>query len=199
MLYSRVLYIGAGLDMTPLQYMYHVKDFVYVDSRPYSEYGLSIYLDKNGQNTSYDSFFLFRLEQLMKKHNMSKCYKKDNKHVYSDGERTLTYYVNTSIPEHIPVIKHELKNTDAIIVSGHDPHYEIMNHFEEPIHFIGVEGTCYTPDETSDGDELCHNLNRNRLYDKFKSFDFMYTKDSLGMHIESYNTWGEFIGECSFL
>ena len=86
---SRALYIGAGLDMRPIQFLNDIDNFIYVDSRPYSPYGRCVHIDKKGVNKTYDTNFITNLDSTMKNHNMKLCVIKDNKRVYSNGKKTI--------------------------------------------------------------------------------------------------------------
>ena len=194
---SRALYIGAGLDLRPLKHLQSINEFIYVDSRPYSEFGREIFINKKGENTSYDHTFISDLDDTMKTHKMNLCVVIDNKRVYSDGSKTIIYYVNTSIPEDIDIIKHELNTIDTLIIAGHDPHYELIERFKEPIHFIGFEDTYFDKDPTSDEDELTHCLHRNKYHTKFIDFSYMYFIRYFKMKKQTFSSWNDFVNEHS--
>ena len=48
---QKMVYVGAGLDFVPLVVLSSIKEFIYVDSQPFSEYGSLLYDDQN--NTTY--------------------------------------------------------------------------------------------------------------------------------------------------
>ena len=106
----------------------------------------------------------------METNNMRLCVTKDHKRVYSDGKKTIFYYVNTSIPEDIQLIQHELRNIDTLIVAGHDPHHELMSYFQDPIHFIGFEDTYFENDPTRDDSELMYWLHRNKYHESLLTY-----------------------------
>ena len=193
----RALYIGAGHDMRPVKHLESINNFVYVDSRPYSPFGRDIVVNKKGDNTSYDYTFISDLDDTMKLHKMRLCVVKDNKRVYSDGKKTVFYYVNTSIPEDIATIQHELINIDTLIVAGHDPHYKIVEYFKEPIHFIGFEDTYFEKDPTMDDDQLMYWLHRNKYHNKFIDFNYMYFIRYFSMKKETFNSWDDFVNDYS--
>ena len=193
MSYHKALYIGAGLDMRPIQHLKHIHQFIYVDSRPYSPYGREITTNENDQNTCYDYTFLEKLDDTMKTHKMKLCVVKDHKRVYSDGVKTVSYYVNTSIPEDIQLISYDLRDVTTLIVAGHDPHIEIVKHLRDPVHFVGFENTHFDFDDTSDDDELMHWLHRNKYHNYFIDFTYVYFERYFSMNRNTFSTWDEFV------
>ena len=178
--------------------MKYIDEFVYVDSRPYSPFGRDIHTNDNGHNKSYDHTFIKELDALMHTNNMRLCVTKDHKRVYSDGKKTIFYYVNTSIPEDFPLIEYELQSIDTLIVARHDPHHELMTHFRHPIHFIGFEDTFFGEDSTRDDSELIYWLHRNKYHDKFINFSYMFFERYFSMRKQTFETWNEFVNQYSY-
>ena len=54
----KVLYIGAGTDITPLQTLTFIKHFIFIDGQPFSEFGIQQcgIICKSDEYGEYDGF-----------------------------------------------------------------------------------------------------------------------------------------------
>ncbi|MEI6237225.1 MAG: hypothetical protein WCP03_01310, partial [Candidatus Saccharibacteria bacterium] len=62
-------------------------------------------------------------------------------------------------------LANDIKEADALIVSGYFPHKKILNYFDGPKKFLGYSDTIYDLDDDKYlDDEDKNNINYNRTY-----------------------------------
>ena len=194
----KAVYIGAGCDLRPVNNFKNIKTFYYIDCQPFSEFGINRSKEwKDGQWTGKftDGFsrpnFIPELEKTMTENNMKLTKIEKNIRTYTNGNQTLYYYTNTSIPEHYENIKDKIKDFNVLIVAGHDPHSIFLDATNNINQFIGYENTVYrndkydenSRDSEEDGvlNEFAHEYKNNVIYklhnsniqQKFSKFSFI--------------------------
>ena len=195
----KAVYIGAGTDLSPIQRLTHIKDFVYIDGQPFSEFGTKVHkctsewCSKKCVGFSRPSF-LPRLKKEIDKINMS--YKKisENEIEFTNETQRVTYFINTAIPDHIDRIKDRIKDFDNLIVMGHIPNSIILDYTTKPLIFWGNKGTVYS---TSKHDEeyaenkvlLCYRMHRE-LPVKQKFYNFNLIKET---GLMCFTNWSKFV------
>lgn len=187
------LYFGAGTDLRPLIFCNDIKNFNYIDSQPYSEFGLlQSNSNYNGYNGFYRPYFISDLDNSMSKNNMSLVNVDGNIRRYSDGNKNVTYYTNTSIPDHTDKVKKIIEESDYIIVAGYDPDSKILDYVKKKIHFIGCEKTCFFEEDIPENtNSIIHRLHLKEIQDKFSSYTFLQDNGKKS----TFNTWDEFFKE----
>jgi len=196
---SAAAYFGAGTDNQPIRFC-NIKTFYYFDSQPYSEFGILQAKDwKNGYWTGgfTDGFsrpnFIPRLDKDMAEIDMKLTNVSGDVRTYTDGNKTVIYHTNTSIPEHCEKIRKHVEKCDTIIVAGHDPHYHVVELFKKKINFIGRAETCYEPYDPRFMEEekysIITQLHKNTINNKFKSFSSLSNEGK----IKIFNTWKQFV------
>ena len=169
-MFKKILYIGAGSHVEPLEHFNDTKEFVFIDSRPLNEYGYSYYA-----RYFYRPLFLTELKFNLLKYNFkiydeikltnlyteinkeylesTKLYFSDKKGLNLRNERNLIYYVSTGFPKtYFEIEKHlkeDLKDVDTVLVSGHNPHYIFIKDIKKPFYFIGYSSTVFPKDYES--------------------------------------------------
>ena len=184
------LYIGAGSDTIPLVHCHWIQRFTCIDSQPYSEYGIlqSGRIDAYGNDEYARPDFLQDLDHAyiqagfhltgMGRDTM-RCYSNQNKHVF--------YYYNTSIPDHHSIMKLAFKDIDTIVVSGHDPDCIFLNYTTKRLMFIGVEGTSFDAHEGSNGLITSFHKGKNQFF--FRSYLFLHQNGET----KEFPFWDEFL------
>ncbi len=120
---NKLVYIGSGLDIVPLIILDHVTEFIYIDSRPCSEFGMDYY----GDEKLYCKTFLNDLDFVLKNNNYILIVKSENYLEYTNYEKILKYYINTPFPEMInDEILDILKDSENLVLSGYDPNKKIL-------------------------------------------------------------------------
>ena len=192
-------YFGAGTDIRPVKFC-NIKTFHYVDSQPYSEFGILQAKDwKNGYWTGgfTDGFsrphFIPQLDKHMEQIDMKLTNVSGDVRTYTDGNKTVIYHTNVAIPEHCNKIRKSIENCDTIIVAGHDPHSKVLECFKKKLNFIGCETTVFTPYDPEFMEEekyaLTTQLHENTINNKFKSFFYLSNEGK----IKKFNTWKKFV------
>jgi hypothetical protein len=142
----KVLYIGAGLHLQPLDTFKECKDFVFIDSLPINEYGVDY--DKS----MYCKNFIKDLLHETNKYSFNKVnetvvsvqYDIDNKYlnptcfIFNNKDRRLIYYVSTGLPKYInnEHIQKDISNSDTLIISGHHPNNCFLKYMSNKINLV---------------------------------------------------------------
>lgn len=153
---KRAVYIGAGTDIIPVLMFPNIKEFIFIDSQPFSEFGDMTYTDdgatgnakRNERHINLFSrpHFLKELEQAMRQNNyVIKQHEVDNYILFEGGDgQTIKYYYSCAFPEHVEErLMFELAECDTIILCGHDPHISILNMIQPEPTVIGNDNTIY--------------------------------------------------------
>ena len=154
---SKILYIGAGLHTEVINHFKDVKEFVFIDSQPRTEFGHYYYYkpfyrdiyDKLINKLENDHFKLYdkiqltnNFEEINKPHLESTklCFKKDNSDI------KLNYYISTSLPHDYydnELLQNEIKECNTLLISGHYPHYIFTYDIKKPFDLILYSDTAY--------------------------------------------------------
>ena len=164
---NRLVYIGSGLDFIPVIIMNKIKDFVYIDSRPKSEYGM-FYFEEGRFNQNW---FLDDVSKIMKNNNFILKEKTEKYIEYTDNDKTIKYYINTPFPEMVTKeILEDIKNVENLYISGFDPNKIILKMLPNLKNIYCSNNTCYDTytrdffeDEEHKNNSLIHYLNENKL------------------------------------
>lgn len=187
-----LLYVGAGCDISPIKHFDNIKIFYFIDSQPFSEFGIiqSGYITEHGYDGFYRPLFIQELDYTMNSYSMKLISCEGNIRIYSDGIKVVNYFVNTSIPEHYELIKEHIKDFNILFVAGHDPDSIILNN-KDNITFIGSEGTSYYPDNGDNIHSLINNINKKYISNKFKQFIFVH-KNGNQIKMDSWDSFFEY-------
>ena len=146
----KVLYIGAGLHIQPLETFKECKEFVFIDSCPINEYGFE-YDDR-----LYCKNFMKLLLRKINKYGFNKVSEEvllksyDNEHnmkvkhinptclTFSKEDITLKYYISCGLPRYIDIvsIKKDISECDTLVISGHHPHNCIVKYMPSKINLV---------------------------------------------------------------
>jgi len=139
---TKAVYIGAGLDILPVLLNEDIKDFIYIDSQPTSEFGILGFLDK----TFFRKNFLESLKNIMQNNNFKLQTNNNNCITYlnNNTNQTINYYINTPFPDKLnDNLINKISECDVLICIGHDPDKKILEYIKKPFSFIGSTHTCY--------------------------------------------------------
>ena len=196
----KAIYIGSGWDVNPIVFLNHIKDWVYIDCKPFSEFGVRVHkCDTRWCSKKCLGFkrpcFIPRIRKEMERIGMK--YKKisDNELEFTNETQRVTFFVNTSMPEHIYRVENRIQDFNHWIIMGHDPNIAALEHTSQNITFWGNTNTVYTKDSTEDRyynefkDELCFQINRNKkVRNRFSHFNIIK-----GDSVTSFGSWENFI------
>lgn len=122
---TKAVYIGAGTDCIPLLMLNDIQEFIYIDSQPQTEYGTMEY--ESGH--FYRPAFLPELCHILQSLEFEPVKRSSSYFEYKSATRqVLKYYLSTAFPEMLNAeIKAHLESSDALILSGFDPHKCILS------------------------------------------------------------------------
>ena len=189
------VYVGAGLDLKIIKNIPDVKNFVFIDSLPNSKFGI----DENWTRDSSHIFscicpgwapfintysrpnFISDLKKTAIQEDFTLVSEEVNKKlIFNYKDQVIKYFVNTSIPQHLPFIKNDIKNFDHLIVAGFFPHHTILNYTNKNITFWGntntiynyIQNNCLYNNQNEYENTVIYKLNNESLYEKkFKNFN----------------------------
>ena len=158
MSYLKCLYVGSGIHIEPVKELNHIKEFVFIDCQPRTEYGFRYY---------YRAFYRENfMDELMKKCVNFNFHLVDTKvftenfteinvpyiesmllHFFNkETEQTLKYYISTSLPYEVydnEILQKDISECDNLIIAGHLPDDVILEYIKKPITLFGYSNTVY--------------------------------------------------------
>lgn len=166
---NTLLYIGANIDLTPVLFFKDIKNFIFIDCVPFSNYGNSVALKEEIMTTIYasineidhfkdinelgDKDFLFKLEKVMNQNNFILVdeNKIDSYLLFRNEDRMIKYYINRAFPQFLtfPIIQ-DIKDCNILYISGHDPDKSVFNFMRKPFTIVGCSGTVYRIDSNDE-------------------------------------------------
>ena len=124
---ASVTYIGAGLDIIPIIVMHDVREFIYIDSRPHTQYGN--WRPKDESISFYEKSFVPRLNKLMQNNNFTLKRSEEQYLEYTNhSNQTLKYYINTAFPNISDEVRADISKSEHLILCGFDPHKSILQY-----------------------------------------------------------------------
>lgn len=153
-MWSKILYIGAGLHTEVINDFTETKEFIFIDSQPRTEFGCEYY---------YKSFYRDIFNSLLNKLNsvnfilinkikLTNKFEKYNvpnlestKLIFTNNSSNINYYISTSLPYDYDnyVLHNDIKNCDTLLISGHYPNIIFLNHIQKPFNLILYSDTYY--------------------------------------------------------
>ena len=178
------VYVGAGLDIVPILVLRHIKQFIYIDSQPFSEFGTHVYTNKyesfdatvnTRQNHEENNLFgrptfKERFEQLMKQNNF--IVQSETKYCWiykNDYGQVIKYHVSCAFPEFLTEeIKKDISECNTLILCGHFPNNRILSLMYEPKYIICNCHTVYTYDaDEKDSSVIKYLLDNQHIPEKY--------------------------------
>ena len=196
------VYIGAGLDFKYIDYI-NINTIICIDGQPFSEFGKDTFYKKilccfkTNINLFSRPTFIPNLIYIAKKYGYIYIKNDNDRYIFKKNDKTVIYYVNTSIPEDLNKVYNDIKDFDNLIVMGHDPNSDILKATSKKINFWGNKLTSYKKDlyydkfakDNEEDNNVGYNLNYiYNFYSKFKSFNLVNCNGK----ISKYKTWNVF-------
>ncbi len=166
---ENAVYVGAGMDIRPILMFKNIKKFIYIDSRPKSEYGLIGY----NQKDYYSKNFLVNIFRIFAHHKFTLYSMLDNCLEYKKGDQTVKYYINTSFPEMLnDELIDEISCAKYLILIGHDPHNKILEYVLKPLTLIIDNKTCFYYDIDEENSTINKLLENNKIVEEVKIIEY---------------------------
>jgi hypothetical protein len=167
---NKAIYIGAGLDILPALLFPALKEFIFIDSQPFSEFGTHTYHIEGENHIStqdvlkkdrFDNLFsrptfMPTLEKVMTNNNFQQSKSTPDYILYHNQitNQNIKYYYSCSFPEYLDnEIISEIKSCNTIIVCGHNPSKVVLDLIQSPTYLIGNNRTYYGYDSDEDDSE----------------------------------------------
>ncbi len=169
---SKAVYFGAGTDFHYLQYMpEYISHFYMIDSQPFSEDGLHtswMYEPSTNyqfwcclcpflvpcifprRNTYSRSEFLDDLKENARKYKIDLMVEEKDKLIFKYRHQTITYFINTSDPQHLDKIADDIHDYEHIMIMGYYPNKDILNYTTKKPIIWGNNTTFYCKDNYFD-------------------------------------------------
>jgi hypothetical protein len=181
----KTIYGGAGTDFTPLRFLQHTHQFIFIDSKPTSEFGL---IPDNFSNSEKKGFyheeFIKDLDESAKKEGFSLHEVRGDLRIYYQEQRHqfVYYYTNVALPESFSGdVQDATEGWDTMIVKGHWPHECLLKTAakNQDLTFLGSHGTCYyLPKEEEDIHSVMSHTSKFKHFWYITPFDeIMYAKN----------------------
>ncbi len=173
----RLLYIGTGCHLQPVNDFPDTKEFVFIEIQPFSEFRADIfdrgfYREKFVENIInkakiyefdlieekvIDNTFFWSKLNLKQKICYTLFPKLIPNHVNptlfrffnEKTQQTINYFISSPFPQYEnQIIIDEVKKCDGLILSGYFPNKAILKYFEDKkLTWIGYDGSCFGYDE----------------------------------------------------
>lgn len=158
-MYTTAVYVGAGLDFTPVRTFGWIDRFIYIDSQPLTEYG------------SFESREDFEYELMDAMKALGRVIKLPNSNLIIlslPDARQLLYYTKNCFPQALDADCRALITTASVLICcGHIPNPLILSAMKSgPKIFIGDNKTCYN---WADGDYYTELV--KRIYNDPSTFE----------------------------
>ena len=162
---KKAIYVGCGTDILPILSYPEIKEWIYIDSLPNSEFGPEYNKD------FYQPYFVNDLINQFTMFGFTlKADNKDNILVFinSKTNQNVKVCINTYLSDNIDNIKDVIKDWDTLFVIGHHPDSCIMQYRSTtyPSTMVGFSKTYY-------GDQEVDNPNNViiKIFEKEYNFD----------------------------
>ena len=201
-----LVYIGCGTDFDLLSKLPQIKEFVYIDSKPKSEFGYIEYDTGFFHRKNYMKNFSENIDKSFIKVNLIPSY--PDVYFNFSTDQTLYHYYNLPFPwtsrifqysvtkDDIKKLKNLLGNTTHLVIKGFSPSTKIFKYFNKnQITLITDKNTYYPGNinklDSEDLDRVTTDLflNKNNIQKRIK--EILYFDDKT--FINSYKSYIEFL------
>jgi hypothetical protein len=177
---NKILYIGAGCHIKPVTHFKQTKEFIFIDTQPRSE-NESIFPKFNKEFYKEHFINNLEAEFVNYGFTVDTFYKLDNKYfnkiiswkqyiyycfhkvpkfvnpmviifINKKTNQKVRYYISTNFQLNMnKILKNDINSCDGMIVSGYDPHVDILDFFDCPKIIFWYIGTdCVIDDNNLD-------------------------------------------------
>jgi hypothetical protein len=213
---NKILYVGAGCHIQPVNHFYDTKQFIFIDTQPRNEF--DSYHPKYSEGLYRPNFLTNLLTVFENNGFLLESYKvvDSNYHkkiisktwYYSswffkvpyDVNPTLLvffnkttlqqikYYISTNIKFNMNTyLLNDIKTCDGLIVSGYFPEFELLQYLDIPMVFFGYTGTSYYMDPQSYENNLLYFLHNFICNRQYFFTEFYVVYNDSGVIIKCQN------------
>jgi hypothetical protein len=201
-----LVYIGCGTDFDLLSKLPQIKEFIYIDSQPKSEFGYIEFDTGYFHRKNYMKDFSENIDKSFKKINIVPSYPDVYFNFLTD--QTLYHYYSLPFPwtnrifqynitrDDIKKLTNLLGNTTHLVIKGYNPSTKIFKYFNNnQITLITDKNTYYPSNINKLDDEDINNvttdllLNTNNIQKRIKEILYFDDKSLL----DTYKTYNELL------
>ena len=201
-----LVYVGCGTDFDLLSKLPQIKEFVYIDSQPKSEFGYIEYDTGYFHRKNYMKNFSENIDKSFNKVNIVPTY--PDVYFNFSTDQTLYHYYSLPFPwtsriyqysitkDDINKLTNLLGNTTHLVIKGYNPSTKIFKYFNKnQITLITDKNTYYPGNinklDSEDLDRVTTDLflNKNNIQKRIK--EILYFDDKT--FINSYKSYIEFL------
>ena len=168
---NKILYLGSWHHIQPVRDFPLVKEFIFIDTQPRSEWDTNFFHIGFYKQNFYDELihkcknFGFKLKTedvldqnyyksifTIKQRLYYSLYSQRPPHInptlltfYNETTgQSIKYYISTNIQYNMtPLLQKDIEESEALVISGYHPHIKLLEYFTKPKLFIGYSDTCY--------------------------------------------------------
>ena len=218
----KAVYIGAGCDFKYFKCLpKDINHFYFIDSKPFSEFGTLTYYTYDTKNLSYFLSLILRYLPCLKplilrkdngysrpnfiaelkleavKNDVILISEENNKLTFKYQNQFITYFVNTSVPEHLDLIANDIFGFEHIMMMGFCPDQTILDYTSEKPKIWTNFHTYVSPDpyfdkfakENREDNKITYLLNHQEGFEEnFTNFNLVSEARK-----HTFTTWEELI------
>jgi hypothetical protein len=201
-----LVYIGCGTDFDLLSKLPQIKEFVYIDSQPKSEFGYIEYDTGYFHRKKYMKNFSENIDKSFIKVNIVPSY--PDVYFNFSTDQTLYHYYSLPFPwtsrifqysitkDDIKKLTNLLNNTTHLVIKGYSPSTKIFKYFNNNQITLITDKNTYYPSNINKLDDEDINkvtsdllLNTNNIQKRIKEILYFNNK----IFLNTYKTYNEFI------
>ena len=177
---NKILYLGPWHHIKPVHDFPQVKEFIFIDTQPRSEFDNKLFYHGFYKQNFYDDLihkcicfgFELKTEYVIDQNYYKSIFTLRQRLYYflwdvlpnhinptlltfynETTKQTIKYYISTNIKYTMtPTLQQDIEEADALIVSGYHPNSKLLEYFTKPKIFIGYSNTWYDEDVDEDVD-----------------------------------------------
>ena len=170
-LINKILYLGTWHHIQPVRDFPLVKEFIFIDTLPRSEWDNQSFHIGFYKNSFYDDLihkcicfgFKLKLTDVIDPNYYKSIFTIKQRFYYylwnvlphhinptmlefvnETTGQSIKYYISTNIQYNMtPLLQKDIEESEALVISGYHPHIKLLEYFTKPKLFIGYSDTCY--------------------------------------------------------
>ena len=168
---NKILYLGSWNHIQPVRDFPLVKEFIFIDTQPRSEFDNKSFYQGFYKQNFYDDLihkcicfgFNLKTEEVLDLTYYKSIFTLWQRIYHSlwnvlphhinptlltffneRTRQTIKYYISTNIEYNMTIsLQQDIEEADALVVSGYHPNIKLLEYFTKPKIFIGYSNTCY--------------------------------------------------------